>query len=471
MAKQVANINLTSWCRRAALAGAPVLLIIVLLIMPPAIAIAQPAPAPTGPVAGPPDGRIPPATPRSNGPPPPVIVTPPTSSPVTPRPAPVAPASVAPPSDPSLVPSAVPSPDAGAPGNGAAAPRPTLRTPPRTDAVRARPGAAPAAAPLAPADGLPLPPAGAAPNLPSVDEGAGAAPPPGAAADAGADAGAGADPESDATAGDGVASASDGGWVSWLPYGAGALALLLAGWWLGRRRGRHEQRSDDDWAVTTPDAPAAAPEPPVRQPSSVAPAPAPRTPEPAAADAALAAVPPVPAVPAAAAKPSRVQPERIAIALTPVAASSTLVNLRLRYAVTLTNISKAAITGGRLRLALLTGRQVQEAVIRQWYDAEDAHATLDIPAIAAGASADITGEIALPLSAVQHLGLKDRMLVVPIIAAVARYTHARGVGHAARSFVIGIEGTGDKLAPLPMDRGPASFAPLAARDIGIADHG
>ncbi len=236
----------------------------------------------------------------------------------------------------------------------------------------------------------------------------------------------------------------------WLPLAAiGGLFALLGAGWLFRRSRRTRLALPAPAAEETPPLPAVTP---VAKPA------APRS---AAA-----------AQPAAATALGR--RADIDIVFEPLSAQSTLLNLRLRYAVTVRNMGQVAAEPVTLRIGLFAGSQVQPQGISQWFGLGDQPLHHAVDRVAAGQEYRFEGELAAPLDALNPITVDGRVLAVPLVAVDARYNHGAGDapidGQSARAFVIGREPQreGAKLAPFRLDQGPTSFAPLGHRDTGIS---
>jgi hypothetical protein len=163
--------------------------------------------------------------------------------------------------------------------------------------------------------------------------------------------------------------------------------------------------------------------------------------------------------------------DRLTLAVEPLAASTTLVNLRLRYAVTLTNMTDGDIEITGAAATLFTGAGAQEAVLRQWFDAAALASQSDAIVPAKGALR-LENDVVVPLRDVHAMEARGKIVILPVLVLAFAYRHATGVGKLARAFVVGgADGTaerGGKLAPLLLDQGMRGFGPLAARDSGIA---
>ncbi len=399
-----------------------------LLLAAPAASVAQSvdapapstpqAPAPNPRVQGPPDGMIQPG--------PAVPARPLPTVPVLPRSQPAPPLSTAP----------TPTPEGPSPSPRPARPaaRPQDKAPPVAAAPsvgEGRAADAPALAPPSPSPSTPAPAPAPAPLNETQD--APALPP------------------------DGPATDTPAAGLGWFPWLAGLAALAgLAGlfFWLRRTR-----TGGDDPVSARADADA---------PSPIAPLPI-APPQP----------PPAP-LPTPARRPGGAR-ARLALRFEPVQASTTLVNFRLRYAITLDNGGERDAADVIVRIGLFAGTSANPAGIDQWLArADDGGDQHRIAHIAAGASHRFEGELAAPLAGLAPLTMGDRAMAVPIVAVDARYGHAADVaellaGQTARAFVVGREPAlagGDaappaRLAPFRLDQGPATLTGLGQRDTGI----
>ncbi len=152
-------------------------------------------------------------------------------------------------------------------------------------------------------------------------------------------------------------------------------------------------------------------------------------------------------------------------------------NLRIRYAITVTNNGSIDAANIAVRIGLFAGSGVNPQGIGQWIGLDGEAPHHGIASVAAGGAHRFEGELAAPLDALDPMTVDGRRLAIPLVAVDARYGHAPGEapieGQCARSFVIGREpmrkdgSAPAKLAPFRIDQGPASFAPLGLRDTGI----
>lgn len=168
----------------------------------------------------------------------------------------------------------------------------------------------------------------------------------------------------------------------------------------------------------------------------------------------------------------------IALTFEPLSAQSTLLNLRMRYAVTVTNEGIIDADTVSVRIGLFAGSGVNPAGIAQWISLDGEAPHHGVAALAPGATHRFEGELAAPLEALNPMTVDGRKLAIPLVAVDVRYGHGAGEapieGQSARAFVIGREPvqkdgapSAAKLAPFRLDQGPTAFAPLGLRDTGI----
>lgn len=86
-----------------------------------------------------------------------------------------------------------------------------------------------------------------------------------------------------------------------------------------------------------------------------------------------------------------------------------------------------------------------------------------MPALAAGESTTLTGEIQLPLSAIRPVRQANASLFVPLV----RICVLAGDVALRRVFTVGQTG-GEALAPLRLDTGPREHRELGAREVEAA---
>jgi hypothetical protein len=156
------------------------------------------------------------------------------------------------------------------------------------------------------------------------------------------------------------------------------------------------------------------------------------------------------------------------ISFVPDKATISLANLTIRGQLRIINQGKAAAHTMKLRAVLISASEVQDAAIDQFHEAKDLHFTeyLGEAGIAERIGMDL--ELSIPLSELRSYLLGDQRLFVPIMLANIEYGWGEG-GHdvAQLACLIGREANPPKpkMAPLRLDLGPRSFAPLGQRPV------
>lgn len=151
----------------------------------------------------------------------------------------------------------------------------------------------------------------------------------------------------------------------------------------------------------------------------------------------------------------------------PIAASTTLVNLRVRYRLVLANPTDRDFQVDSVAETVLAGRDAQEAAIRAWFTGA-APGPIAEALVPAQGTVRIEREIAVPLAQLGALNIGGRAVMIPVLMILLPYRDGDSSGQIAQAFVLGKPGRGDaKLAPLPLDQGMGGFGELAARDTGI----
>ncbi len=244
----------------------------------------------------------------------------------------------------------------------------------------------------------------------------------------------------------------------WLPLAAlgGGAALIGGGWLAWRRRNRRKPIAmPAPEAIAPPTPPSPPPAKPKRKRAPAKPAARPETPAPAEATNRLG------------------RRADLSLEFELLAAQSTLVNLRLRYAVTVRNTGVIDAVDTNLRIGLFAGANINPQGVSQWYTLDEDRSLHGFIAIAAGGEHRFEGELAAPLDALSPVTIDGKTFAIPLVALDIRYGHGPGEapieGQIGKAFVVGRDSgvAGAKLAPFRLDQGPASFAPLGARDTGI----
>ncbi|PAL22433.1 hypothetical protein [Sphingopyxis sp. GW247-27LB] len=255
------------------------------------------------------------------------------------------------------------------------------------------------------------------------------------------------------------ATGSDGGTPVWA-WLLAVLAAAAAGVWYWRRRPQLAGGvSDEPIEPHTPSPPVPrAATPPVR-PAAPPPRPA-EAPRPVETPAA-----PPPLVTRAAAE----QRAEVAMTLDVRAIRMTPENLVVGFVLDLANRGSVAATGLMVRIALNQGSAMQEGVVMRFFDGAGGSVLRDDISLAPGASEALTTEVMLPRASVEPLMIGGKPMLVPVLVFDVTYHwegDADAFGQVAGTFVLGrgpAPGTGDKLAPLPLDRPSYAVDRPAAR--------
>lgn len=234
-----------------------------------------------------------------------------------------------------------------------------------------------------------------------------------------------------------------------------ALVLAAAGVGLFLLRRRRPQTLE--WREVTAWQPAPEAEP------DAAPATSPTEPKPATSPAETAPLRPLP-TPGFPPSPAPAAPRGgIAVDFEPVSIRLSLFYATLQYRISL----KAAEACAPLELSgdLISAHgsfTQEEQLAPQPGDLSTLHT---LPALAAGETAELKGEVQLPLSQIRALRRGGGSFLVPL----ARFCLAGEDGTALRRvFTLGPAGGGAGIVPLRIDTGPRSFQPLRAREIEAA---
>ena len=237
------------------------------------------------------------------------------------------------------------------------------------------------------------------------------------------------------------------------PWIAGSAAVLLALAGFLFRRGRRRDEPDVV-AYAPPPAPAVA-SPPATLPK-------PRD-QPAA--------PPAPLVPAAGPLPApeppsaaaQAGPRALEVTLEARHLSRAMINATLSYRLTLTNRTEAALGPLRVTGDIITAHASLSAA-DQFAPADEALAAIQqVPALAAGESTTLSGELRLPIASILPIRSGAARVFVPL----ARFRIAGDGTAMTRVFVVGqaSEQPGGALRPFALDRGPGVDRGLGQREL------
>ncbi|MFL6735204.1 MAG: hypothetical protein ACJ8EY_11000 [Sphingomicrobium sp.] len=87
-----------------------------------------------------------------------------------------------------------------------------------------------------------------------------------------------------------------------------------------------------------------------------------------------------------------------------------------------------------------------------------------VPALAPLKGMQFKSSVNLPVEQLRVFQVAGRQLIVPLIGFNALYRWGGGQGQTSRSYLVGREGEGEKMAPFRMDLGPRLFRNLGARE-------
>jgi hypothetical protein len=156
------------------------------------------------------------------------------------------------------------------------------------------------------------------------------------------------------------------------------------------------------------------------------------------------------------------------ISFVPNKATVSLANLTISGQLRIINQGSEAARTMKLRTILISASEVQNNAIAQFHASKDMHFTEDLGAAGSAEKIAMDLELSIPLSELQSYPLGDQRLFVPIMLANIEYDWGKD-GHDVTQIacMIGREANPPqaKMAPLRLDLGPRSFAPLGQRPV------
>lgn len=161
--------------------------------------------------------------------------------------------------------------------------------------------------------------------------------------------------------------------------------------------------------------------------------------------------------------PPAAAPEAVDIAFEPVGLRLSLVFATLQYRVTLT--AGTDLPAGHLIGDMIGAHGSLTSEQQLAPPLETLTPLKPVPALAAGESVTLTGEVQLPLSAIRPLQRTNASFFVPLLRVGVVF--AETVAPVRRVFTLGIAG-GPALAPLRLDTGPMEHRDLGAREVAEA---
>ena len=237
-----------------------------------------------------------------------------------------------------------------------------------------------------------------------------------------------------------VSSAAEPAGTSWWPWLAGLAALVVAaaigGFALRRRASAEFAAPELERPVVAERIPPAPPEP-----APVAPALAP------------------PALTPHAGEP-------LTLALVATRMSATLINTALSYRIALTNTSDQPLEHLAVSGDMIAAHATRDVRGQLALDGQPLAPLHRLAALAPGETAELEGQLRLPLTAITPIKQGEAALFIPL----ARFRVELGLTRSAgmvRSFVVGqppVAGS-DALLPFRLDLGPRLYAPLSQREL------
>ncbi len=231
--------------------------------------------------------------------------------------------------------------------------------------------------------------------------------------------------------------------ASWWPYlaaGSTSLAALFGLLWWRRRRGAHDPVVEFIMPVVTASKP----------------------------DPALAAAIPEPRLGTAPSPLPIVEPDRLTLTLEATRLSASLLATTLSYRLKLINHSSGALVGLAIEgdmVSAHTSVPPEQQIAHAGQALELRHA---LAALAAGETAEFSGEIRLPLSAIAPIRAGEQAYFVPLARfRIEAGTQDGEVFVIARTFVVGDVPSGPQttLRPFRLDLGPRTYSNVSQREV------
>ncbi|MEH6790208.1 hypothetical protein [Parasphingorhabdus sp.] len=179
--------------------------------------------------------------------------------------------------------------------------------------------------------------------------------------------------------------------------------------------------------------------------------------------------PPRPA-PAAPAPPKIAEPlppaPSLAVGFLPRSANTTLFNAVLGFELTVQNSTGEALTEIAVSGAMLQAKGGGDRTL----DGQGLAPLHELAVLGTGAEERMAAEFRLPLTSIDPISFQSQSLFVPLVRIAIEFTDSSGGRHMqTASFLVGKEHQPPrpKMAPLRLDLGPRSFAPLGHRTLTI----
>lgn len=176
---------------------------------------------------------------------------------------------------------------------------------------------------------------------------------------------------------------------------------------------------------------------------------------PSSVDAPEAAEPVQPARPSAA----------LAIEFHPLGARHTLIGAAVGYRIILHNEGEVAAENVAIATMIANADARQEQELAGFF-ARPVHApSHSADRIEPGFSVEFTGELRLASDAIVPIKVRDRALLIPLVAFSAHYGWDGGNGYSAAAFIVGEESDPprERMAPFRIDQGPRQYRSVGSR--------
>lgn len=173
--------------------------------------------------------------------------------------------------------------------------------------------------------------------------------------------------------------------------------------------------------------------------------------------------------PAKAASPADKRPI-LDISFVPKKATLSVANLTIMGELRIINQGKVAAKSMRLRSIIISASEAQDDVIAAFHADKNQYFSDELGEANAGERIGMEIELSMPLTELHSFEVGNRRLFAPIVLAHIDFSWSK-TGHDAVQLaaLIGREATppSAKMAPLRLDLGPRSFAPLEQRPIFV----
>lgn len=192
-----------------------------------------------------------------------------------------------------------------------------------------------------------------------------------------------------------------------------------------------------------------------------------RSPESAGDDAPVIERPAPPKATPKPVEPARPDRPKAAIAITfhPLGARNTLIGASVGYRIVLRNEGQVAAENVAIASMISNADARQEQGLSGFFAKPVYAPTHSAERIEPGSSVEFSGELRLASEAIVPIQLKDRALLIPLVAFSAHYGWDGGNGYSAAAFIVGEESDPprERMAPFRVDQGPRQYRSVGSR--------